>query len=117
MAFVTWVIVLLSETNRPNDSETHQEDISKYRSEQVEWPQDDPNEEHNKSNQIRTSSIAPKCVLKQKYPNPNPSVKYCDYTTQVLVSYSQTSAHFKHDTKGFCLELSSMPYVWTSLVT
>lgn len=50
MASVTWVIVLLSVTNRRNDSETHQEDISKYRNQQVEWPQDDPDEEQ-KSNQ------------------------------------------------------------------
>lgn len=45
MAFVAWVIVLLSQTNRPNDSETHQENISKYRDQQTAWPQDDPNEE------------------------------------------------------------------------
>lgn len=55
MASVTWVIVLLSETNRHNDSETHQEDISKYKNQQMEWPQDDPNEEH-KSNQNPLSS-------------------------------------------------------------
>lgn len=45
MASVTGIIVLLSETNRPNDSETHQEDISKFRNQQMQRPQDDPNEE------------------------------------------------------------------------
>lgn len=49
MASVTWVIVLLSVTNRRNDSETHQEDISKYRNQQVEWPQNDPGEAEIKS--------------------------------------------------------------------
>lgn len=65
MASVTGVIVFLSETNRPNDYETHQEDISKYRNQQMAWPQDDPNEEQ-KSNQnpITEYSIASKCVLR-----------------------------------------------------
>lgn len=56
MASVTWVIVLLSVTNRRNDSETHQEGISKYRNQQVEWPQDDPDEAGIKSK-------LPQCVL------------------------------------------------------
>lgn len=44
MTIVTGAIFLLSETHTPNDFETHQEDISKYRNHQREWPQDDPNE-------------------------------------------------------------------------
>lgn len=43
MDSVTRVLVLLSVTNRHNDSETHQEDISKHRNKQMEWPEDDPN--------------------------------------------------------------------------
>lgn len=50
MDSVTRLLVLLSVTNRRNDSETHQEDISKYRNQQMEWPEDDPNKEQ-KSNQ------------------------------------------------------------------
>lgn len=61
MASVTWVIVLLSVTNSRNDSETHQEDISKHRNQQMEWPQDDPVEEQ-KSNQ-NSPSGSPECVL------------------------------------------------------